>query len=205
MDSASRIPGLHAIAITDHDCIEGALEAARYAESSRSPLQVIVGEEVSSRDGHIVGLFLRELVNPDMSAHDTIEAIHEQKGLAVAVHPFRRPGREGVAALAASLPFDAVETMNGAPTPRARAANRRTSRLHVQGKAVTGGSDAHLRQMLAACATAHPGAGPLDFREAVAGCRTWPVRRRVNLLPYLAHAGAKVAGNPRALAELLPF
>ena len=205
MDSASRIPGLHAIAITDHDCIEGAREAVRYAENSGSPLHVIVGEEVSSREGHIVGLFLRELVNPGMSALDTIEAIHEQNGLAVAVHPFRRAGREGVAALAACLPFDAVETMNGAPTPRARAANRRTSCLEIEGKAVTGGSDAHLRQMLAACATAHPGAGPLAFREAVARCRTWPVRRRVNLLPYLAHAAGKVAGHPRAVAELWPF
>ena len=205
VDAAARLPRLDTLAITDHDCIEGAREAARYVKSSGAALNVIVGEEVTSRDGHIVGLFLHELVSRDMSAQDTIRAIHEQGGLAIAVHPFRFPGREGVADLAASEPFDAVEFLNGAPTPRTRAANRRTARLDLRGKALTGGSDAHIKELVAVCSTAFPGSGPSDFREALLHARTWPVRRRVNPLPYLRYAAMKVARHPRALRELWPL
>jgi len=205
VDRASGLPSLDIIAITDHDCIEGALEAVQHAEARGTALRVIVGEEVSSRDGHILGLFLRELVSPGMSALDTILAIHEQGGLAIAAHPFRRPGREGVAALAASLPFDAVEVLNGAPTPRARAANHRAARIDLRGRAVTAGSDAHIKEMVARCCTAYPGAGPLDFREAIRHARTRAVRRRVNPVPYMSHAAAKVARHPGALRELWPF
>lgn len=205
LDAASRIPGLDTIAITDHDCIEGALEAQRYLESRDRGPQVIVGEEVSSRDGHIVGLFLEQKVRPAMSAEDTISAIHAQGGLAIAVHPFRLPGREGVAALAATLPFDAVEVLNGAPTPRGRFANRRVARLDIGGRPVTAGSDAHIREMVAVCCTEYPGAGPGAFREALLEARTRPSRRRVSLLPYVRYAGLKVVRHPSALRELWPF
>src|SRR5207245_10862753 len=153
--------------------------AIRYIESSGSGLHVIVGEEVTTLDGHVVGLFLRELVRRGMSARDTIQAIHEQGGLAIAVHPFRHPGREGVAALACSDPFDAVEILNGAPTPRARAANRNATRLQLKGKTRTGGSDAHIKEMIGACSTGYPGCGPRDFREAILHAQTWPLRHRV--------------------------
>jgi predicted metal-dependent phosphoesterase TrpH len=205
VEAASRLPGLDSIAITDHDSIEGALEAQRYVGARRYDLQVIVGEEVSSRNGHIVGLFLRETVPPAMSAEDTISAIHAQGGLAIAVHPFRLPGRQGVAELAATLPFDAVEVLNGAPTPRGRSANRRVAGLDIRGKPVTGGSDAHIREMIAACSTEYPGLGPTAFREALLEARTRPSRRRVNLLPYMRYAGAKVARHPGALRELWPL
>ncbi len=204
LERAASVANLDVIAITDHDCVEGALEAVRYARSRALGTHVIVGEEVSSRDGHVVGLFLRELVPRDMSAADTVLAIQEQGGLAVAVHPFRRPGAEGVAELATSLGFDAVELLNGSPTPRVRAANRRAKTLSVRGQAATGGSDAHIREMVGACCTVFPGTSSQDFREAVRTCRTRPLRRHVNLLPYLCHAARKVARHPRALRELWP-
>jgi predicted metal-dependent phosphoesterase TrpH len=203
--TACQIPGLDTIAITDHDCIAGAIEALRYIDACGSHLQVIVGEEVSSREGHILGLFLHELVRPGRSALDTILAIHEQGGLAIAAHPFRRPGREGVAALAAALPFDAIELLNGAPTPRTKAANRRTAALDLKGKPVTGGSDAHIKEMVAACCTEYEGRGPDDFRRALLRGRTSPMRRRVNLAAYLLYAGAKVARHPGAIRELWPL
>jgi predicted metal-dependent phosphoesterase TrpH len=202
VDQAVRLPGLDMIAITDHDCLEGALVAARYAESSGVGLRVIAGEEVSSREGHIVGLFLHELIAPGMSANDTVRAIHDQGGLAIAVHPCRSTGVGAVAAQ--TLPFDAVELLNGARTPRARAANRRVARLPLGGRAVTGGSDAHVKEMLAACATAFPGSGPEEFREAIRDARTRPVTRPVDLVPYLRYALRKVARNPKALRELWP-
>ena len=85
----ARVTGLDVIAVTDHDTIEGALRACDHA-AGRSKLEVIVGEEVSSRNGHIVGLFLERRVRPGMSAAATVHAIHDQGGLAIAVHPFWR-------------------------------------------------------------------------------------------------------------------
>jgi predicted metal-dependent phosphoesterase TrpH len=205
VDAALRLPDLDTIAITDHDCIEGAIEARRYVKGRGAALNVIVGEEVTSRDGHIVGLFLHDVVRPAMSAQDTISAIHEQGGLAIAVHPFRLPGKEGVAALAASLPFDAVEVVNGGSTPRTWWANRRMAGLDIRGKPVTAGSDAHIREMVAVRMTEYPGIGPEAFREALQAGRTTPSRRPVNLLPYFRYAALKVLQHPVALKELWPF
>src|SRR5579864_5949071 len=61
----ARATGLDVIAVTDHDTIEGALRACDHA-SGRSRLQVIIGEEVSSRDGHIVALFIEKRIRPGM-------------------------------------------------------------------------------------------------------------------------------------------
>jgi len=76
--------GIDCIAITDHDRIDGALEARDFSRRVR----VIIGEEISTADGHLLGLFLSERVEPGLSAEQTIERIHAQGGLAFAPHPF---------------------------------------------------------------------------------------------------------------------
>jgi len=105
------------IAVTDHDTIEGALRAAEHA-ARWTRLQVVLGEEVSSRDGHIVALFIEKKIRPGMTAAATVHAIHDQGGLAVAVHPFWRTQRRtrgsrvhGVGWLAAELEFDAMHVL----------------------------------------------------------------------------------------------
>ena len=70
----ARLAGLDVIAVTDHDTIQGALRAAEYA-ATFSKLHVVIGEEVSSRNGHIVGLFLERRVRPGMSAAATVHAV----------------------------------------------------------------------------------------------------------------------------------
>jgi len=77
--------GLTHLAITDHERIDGAQAAAQLAPPG---LQLIVGEEVKSRDGDILGLFLTEVVAPGMSAAETAAAIREQGGLVGLPHPF---------------------------------------------------------------------------------------------------------------------
>jgi len=195
VDHAIRRGGIQLIAVTDHDTIEGALRAADYASRRSSRLQVIVGEEVSSRDGHIVGLFLEKRIRPGMSAAATVHAIHEQGGLAIAVHPFWRTQRRvrggfvhGVGWLAAELDFDAIEVENA--TPGFYVFNQMAHRLSVGlGRAETGGSDAHIVDAVGRAFTEFPGRTPADLRKAIAAGITQAGRRRykaVGLVRYAA-------------------
>jgi len=108
------------IAITDHDTIEGALRAADLAASRPDGPAVIVGEEVSSLQGHILGLFLEKRVRPGMSAAATLEAIHDQAGVAVAAHPSGAPSAAAAAAstVLAGWPPSSTSTRSRSRTPR---------------------------------------------------------------------------------------
>ncbi len=77
--------GITGLAITDHNTIEGALVCLKTL-----PLTVIVGEEVSTRSGHLIGLFLTEAIPPGRSVEETIRRIREQGGLVCIPHPFDR-------------------------------------------------------------------------------------------------------------------
>jgi len=79
--------GLTHLAITDHERIDGALEARAAAPEG---LTVLVGEEIRTRDGDLIGVFLTEAVAPGMSAAETIAAIRGQGGLVGIPHPFDR-------------------------------------------------------------------------------------------------------------------
>ena len=71
---------------------------------------IIVGQEIMTRGGHVVGLGLKEHISNGLSAEETIDIIHKQEGLAVCVHPYLHLG---LGAKALSLPVDAVEVYNG--------------------------------------------------------------------------------------------
>jgi predicted metal-dependent phosphoesterase TrpH len=84
---AAAARGLTHLAITDHDRIDGALEARRLAPDE---LTVIVGEEVRTRDGDLICVFLGTAIPPGLSAVETIAAAREQGGLVGIPHPFDR-------------------------------------------------------------------------------------------------------------------
>ncbi|HEX5589258.1 MAG TPA: PHP domain-containing protein [Candidatus Limnocylindrales bacterium] len=79
--------GLTHLAITDHDRIEGALEAR---DAAPDGLTVLIGEEIRTRDGDLIAVFLSEAVPPGLSASETIAAIRAQGGLVGIPHPFDR-------------------------------------------------------------------------------------------------------------------
>ena len=194
VDHAARRARLDVIAVTDHDTIEGALRAREYA-AKRTRFQVIVGEEVSSRDGHIVALFLERRVRPGMSAAATVHAIHDQGGLAIAAHPFWRTQRRtrtglvhGVGWLAAELDFDAIEVENA--TPGFYLFNQLAHRLNLGlGAAELGCSDAHILDAVGRAFTEFPGKTPEALRAAIESRATAARRRRyraVGLVRYAA-------------------
>ena len=164
---------LSVIAISDHDTIEGALTAQRYWHSYRhhfGHLEIIVASEITSREGDVLGLFLSHDVPAGLSATQTVEAIHAQGGLAIAVHPFSflLPGMvKGIKGRVHSLPLDGVEIRNGAPTEfvsnyLAQWQNRRRRALREMG-----GSDAHYLPTVGQTYTLFPGKTAADFRHAL--------------------------------------
>ncbi|MFQ6096116.1 MAG: PHP domain-containing protein [Armatimonadota bacterium] len=97
-----------AIVIADHDRLDGVRRAQRVVErlkrkgKIREDFVVIPGQEITTSEGHIFGLFLKDRVLQGMTAKQTIREIHRQGGLAILADP---AAAEGVK-LARSLPFD---------------------------------------------------------------------------------------------------
>ena len=82
--------GLDAVAITDHDTIEGALEFQRLARGKGLDLQIIAGEEKTLSDGsHLIGLFLQKHIEFG-DLRQAIPEIEDQGGFCLVPHPFRR-------------------------------------------------------------------------------------------------------------------
>jgi len=145
--------GLDAVAITDHERLDAALAGAAMAEYHGWPVEVIVGEEISTRGGHLVGLYLGERIRPWHSLKDSIAMVHEQGGLAIIAHPlppYPLCAREGAirALMEEADPIyhpDGMEGFNPTTAGKALAHwSRRAPALADElGIAATGGSDAH--------------------------------------------------------------
>ena len=115
--------GLTHVAITNHNNVEGAVAVRERvaALGMEDRLQIVLGEEVSSADGEIVGIFLTETIPAGLSADETADAIHVQGGLVSIPHPydpFRRAHiREApLLALAEAGKIDAIEVFNSRVT-----------------------------------------------------------------------------------------
>jgi predicted metal-dependent phosphoesterase TrpH len=82
--------GLSHVAITNHNNVEGAIAVRdKVAEMGLADqLTVILGEEVSTADGEVVGLFLSTTIPRGLSANETADEIHRQGGLVSIPHPF---------------------------------------------------------------------------------------------------------------------
>jgi predicted metal-dependent phosphoesterase TrpH len=77
---------LDVIAITDHNRID----FAKGMQKALGRERIIIGEEIATTDGEIIGLYLSTKIEPGMSAIETIDAIHAQNGLVYIPHPFEK-------------------------------------------------------------------------------------------------------------------
>ncbi len=78
--------GIKVLAITDHDSIDGAISAKKYAEENKLPVEIIIGDEIICNGGHIVALFLKEKVPSFMSLEETLTALKKQDALVIIPH-----------------------------------------------------------------------------------------------------------------------
>jgi predicted metal-dependent phosphoesterase TrpH len=139
---ACRARGIDILAITDHNQIWG---AQKLKEIAPPELNVIVGEEVYTAEGEIIGLYLTELIPRDLTPEETIERIHAQGGLALLPHGFDplKPSRlQPDARRRVQNQLDIIEGLNGHVSWTGwNARARRWAQTHD--KPASAGSDAH--------------------------------------------------------------
>jgi predicted metal-dependent phosphoesterase TrpH len=189
---------LDVIAITDHDEISASFEAREYAASQNYRVQVIPGVEVTTRDGHLLALFLEDRPPALRSLQQTAQWVRERGGLCVAPHPFTR-WTHSLNQRAMRLAIDAgliagIEVLNASLAGRAsRPHALRVAEQH--GLAVIGSSDAHMLAMVGLSRTRFPGSTPADLRHALEQATTQaegrfatPREMATEALPQLARS-----------------
>lgn len=172
--------GLDAVAISDHERLDAALAGQAMAEHRGWPIEVIVAEEISTRGGHLLGLYLKQRIRPWHSLRDTIARVHEQGGLAIVAHPLppyplcasERTLRKLMDEADPVFQPDGMEGFN--PTTAGAALrhwSRRAPALAEElGIAATGGSDAHRAENVGTTCTLVRRNGSLEqsLRQALA-------------------------------------
>jgi len=81
-----KLKKIDCIAITDHNEIEYAKKSVKLLK--KHGIEVIVGEEIFTNDGEIIGLYLDKKIEPGLSALDTVREIKKQGGYVYIPHPY---------------------------------------------------------------------------------------------------------------------
>lgn len=173
---------LDLVAITDHERIDGALRAAEIHAAGDYSFELVVGEEITTRRGHLLALFLNERIAALRPLEETVERIHEQGGLAIAAHPMAMLipsiGERSLRALHhdpnPARHLDAVELVNPSTAGRVKAAARRRLNEELLGLPAVGNSDAHVLEGVGTGWTWFPGSSADDYRQAIADHTTQP-------------------------------
>ena len=190
-----RRKGINCAAVTDHNSIRGALAVRELAD-----FRVIVGEEIETAGGQVLGLFLEEEVRPGLSPQETIGRVTAQGGLIGVPHPYDKLGlalrHDEIVRFLPQIGF--MEVLNARVLfPGINEKARRLAR--ELGLAASAGSDAHSPWELGrAYVQMAEFEGPGDFLEAlrngeIAGRRS---NRLVHLISLYAKLRHKLGWKP---------
>jgi predicted metal-dependent phosphoesterase TrpH len=133
-----RAKGLDGMAVTEHD---------NFDPPAFKDVLIVRGIEISSLDGHVIGLGVHEAIPPRLTADETIQRIHEQGGVAIVPHPYD-PVCECVKLARLNKRPDAVETVNADALSFHISnwlAKRDAEKLNLP---QVGGSDSHIPQSI---------------------------------------------------------
>jgi predicted metal-dependent phosphoesterase TrpH/glycosyltransferase involved in cell wall biosynthesis len=194
----ARDRGFGAIAITDHNEVSGAQEAAKVAEGM-DDFKIIVAEEVKTGEqGEVIGLFLKEKIPKGLSMAETVAEIKRQGGLVYVPHPFDRlhsvPDYENLLDMVEDI--DLMEVFN--PRVAISSFNEEAERFARKYNIIpAAGSDSHVAQGLGAVRNRlHDFDGPEEFLEAMREAEI--TRRHKNLVYVQALKFIQTTGRPKA-------
>ncbi|MGI9148683.1 MAG: PHP-associated domain-containing protein [Chloroflexota bacterium] len=170
VDYVERHTDLDVVAVTDHDETSASLEAREWAAQHEYRVQVVPGVEVTTREGHLLALFVEDRPPALRALQPTAEWVLAHGGLCVAPHPFSRwthSLNQGALRLAVKHGLLAgVEVLNASLAGRAsRAPAQRFAEQY--GLAGLGSSDAHMVCMVGLARTHFAGRTPQDLRTAI--------------------------------------
>jgi len=170
VDHVARKTNLDVIAITDHDETSASLEAREWAARQGYHLEVVPGVEVTTRDGHLLALWVEERPPALRNLQVTAEWVRERGGLCIAPHPFTRWTHSlNLRSLRPAIEqglIAGMEIFNASLAGRA-------SRPHAirfaneHGLAGVGASDAHMLSMVGLAWTCFEGRMSADLRRAI--------------------------------------
>jgi predicted metal-dependent phosphoesterase TrpH len=175
--------GLTAVAVTDHNQVEGALKIAKETD-----FLIIPGTEVSSLHGHIVGLNVSERIPAGLTADETVNHIHRAGGIAIACHPFAM--LKGSIGKHISSKFDAVETINASALPFSQATRKATQAAEWLGLPKVGGTDAHYGPVIGQAYTVIEAEANVEaIVKAIMNGRCVPAGKAISLFMRLENQG----------------
>lgn len=175
LDHVERHTDLDVIAVTDHERIDGALRAAQLHAAGEYSFDLVVGEEVTTRRGHVLALFVTERIPALRPLADTLQAIHAAGGLAIAAHPLApvplSVGRRSLRGIRdhvhEDVYFDALELFNPSYAGRTRQGARLELNAAELGLAGVGNSDAHVLEGIGTGFTGFAGHTAVDYRTSL--------------------------------------
>jgi predicted metal-dependent phosphoesterase TrpH len=211
LDHVERHTDLDLVAITDHERVDGALRAREIHAAGPFSFALVTGEEITTRRGHLLALFIEERIPALRPLTETLERIHDQGGLAIAAHPLApltpSLGRRSLLALHHDPDprhhLDGIELLN----PSAAGRSRRLDRLHLNQRilhlAAVGNSDAHIPEHVGTGWTWFPGSSAADYRRALLDQATEPAGEHWSNWHNVAVYGRQLAAKARHLRHTL--
>jgi predicted metal-dependent phosphoesterase TrpH len=168
---------LDVIAITDHERIDGAMRAMRLHAAGDYSFDLVIGEEITTRRGHVLALFVTERIPPLRPLEESLRAIHQAGGVAIAAHPLAplplSVGRRSLRRVRdhehEDVSFDALELFNPSYAGRVRQAARLDLNAAELGLPGVGNSDAHVLEGIGTGWTSFAGHTAVDYRAALMG------------------------------------
>lgn len=211
LDWVERRTDLDLVAITDHERIDGGLQARELHAAGSYHFELVIGEEVTTRRGHLLALFIEERIPPLRPLAETVERIHAAGGIAVAAHPLapltpsigpgslRRLHHDSDPA----HHLDAIELFNPSAAGRARHHARRRLNEELLALPAVGFSDAHVLEGIGTAWTWFPGTSATDFRAALAAGTTEPDGEHWSAWHNVHVYGRQLVAKGRHLAHTL--
>ncbi len=214
LETVKNRTNLSMIAITDHDEIEGALLAEKLAPSYG--LSVVTGSEVTTSQGHLLALFIREKIPAGLSLLDTLNYVEMLGGLCIAPHPG--------ALLTNSLSINTIENalrepigqriLVGIEVFNAGLLRKKSNGIAMQFAlnhdiAISSNSDAHVTGMIGRAATGFNGKSVEDLRNALINrttymYRTYSINNGYIILSWLKNKLFVRESRPSSVTTTIP-